>query len=806
VSDYLVAVFVAPLLMWATSLGCGLAVERLVKIRLPNGLVLALGLCVSLVLVFPGYAAGAGYALAIVLLAVVTLAGFVFADGGVRARLNPGWPGIAGIATYVLYMLPVIAYGHWTWSGYDFVNDSAFQMLLAEHLKGFGTVLGDIPQSTGREFLKSYLNTGYPLGSQALLGTFSGLTGASVAVLYQGFISALAAIATITLATLTRRLLTPPRAAVVAFVALAANLTYQYALQGGIKEIALLTTVCAMVALAGEAVCLQQERVRPYVAALLVAVPAAAALAVYNAVALPYIGAVVASIVIAVALISGARQPRRWHVRPWGGALVAGVALTALLAIPSLVTFSTFFNAAQAGQGSSGAGATQFGQLLRPLPLSQVSGVWLAGEYRLPVTPEPAALLTLVGTVALLALLIPGVVWGLRRREGGPLLILGTMGLVLLIVFPRVSPYGQGKLLAIASPAVILVALTALLSARGRLAPLAVLATGALSLAVIASDLLAYGYDRVAPANRIQAIEQVGSKFRGEGPVLWNEFEEYAKVFAAAAHVYSPFEALTPEQVRLRNPTYFYGHAFDLDEELLSFVEAYPIIVTRRSPAGSRPPANYRLAYENRYYLGWRRDPRPRVLRHLPEQQLYSSSAQVSCPAVHSLVSRAPVRTQLVVAEAPRLQWFEPLYSADRPFGWGRVPGQAGAIVANTPGHSAGVLKAPSRGRYAVWVQGDFPRAIRVYVDGRLVGSVSGSNTPMQWLKAATVYLRAGPHRVTVTKEAGRRHFGPEEWGIGVVGAAALQSEEPERLHTLPLARWRELCGAHADWIELVRP
>ena len=116
------------------------------------------------------------------------------------------------------------------------------------------------------------------------------------------------------------------------------------------------------------------------------------------------------------------------------------------------------------------------------------------------------------------------------------------------------------------------------------------------------------------------------------------------------------------------------------------------------------------------------------------------------------------------------------------------------------------MLKAPSRGRYAVWVQGDFPRAIRVYLDGRLVGSVSGSNTPMQWLKAATVYLRAGPHRVTVTKEAGRRHFGPEEWGIGVVGAAALQSEEPERLHTLPLARWRELCGAHADWIELVRP
>ena len=64
--------------------------------------------------------------------------------------------------------------------------------------------------------------------------------------------------------------------------------------------------------------------------------------------------------------------------------------LAAVLAIPSLITFKTFFNAASAGQGCSGVGATQFGQLLRPLPLSQISGVWLAGEYRLPVVPEPA--------------------------------------------------------------------------------------------------------------------------------------------------------------------------------------------------------------------------------------------------------------------------------------------------------------------------------------------------------------------------------------------------------------------------------
>ena len=62
-------------------------------------------------LIYPGYAAGAGDALAIALLVVVALAGFVFARTALRARVNPGWPGAAGLAVYVLYMLPVIAYG-----------------------------------------------------------------------------------------------------------------------------------------------------------------------------------------------------------------------------------------------------------------------------------------------------------------------------------------------------------------------------------------------------------------------------------------------------------------------------------------------------------------------------------------------------------------------------------------------------------------------------------------------------------------------------------------------------------------------
>ena len=342
--------------MWASSVGCGLAVERLLGVRLQNALLLPLGFCTALVLTFPGYVLGAGDALAIVLLLAVALAGLMLSRHELGGRLNPGWAGAAGLAAYVLYMLPVIATGHWTWAGYDFVNDSAFEMLLAEHAKGFGTTLGNIPETSAREFLNSYLNAGYPLGTQTLLGTFSGMTATPVAVLYQGFIAFLAAVGATSLAVIARRLLSARRAALAAFVAVAANLTYQYALQGSIKELGLLATLCATAALAREAITLA----RPYAGAALVAIGRGRDARHLQRRRDP-VPRGRRAVLLLGQLILTQRAPRRALLGP----LALCAALTALLAIPSLVTLQTFFNVAQSGQGASGVGATQYGQLLR---------------------------------------------------------------------------------------------------------------------------------------------------------------------------------------------------------------------------------------------------------------------------------------------------------------------------------------------------------------------------------------------------------------------------------------------------------
>jgi hypothetical protein len=486
--------------------------------------------------------------------------------------------------------------------------------------------------------------------------------------------------------------------------------------------------------------------------------------------------------------------------------VLAAGCLAIVLAVPSLLTFGTFLNVATTGQGSTGVGAIQFGQLLRKLPISQTSGVWLSGEYRLPIPSGLRASLTVVATIVIFLALIPGLLLSLRRRQAGPLMMLGVMGLVLLIVFPRVSPYGQGKLLAIASPAVVLVALSGLMSLRGRLSLPALSITGTLVVAVLASDALAYAHDRVAPTDRIEAVREVGHRFRGQGLVLWNEFEEYAKYLANPAWISAPFEAITPQQVQLRAPTYFYGHYFDLDEELLSFVDGYPIIVTRRSPAASRPPANYTLVYSNKYYLGWRRTPTPEVLRHQPEQTPYSATAPATCMQLKTLVAGAPAGSELLLATSPETAIFSPLSDPSRSAGWDPDPNEPGAVTTNTAGHAEGTVNVHGNGRYSVWVQGDFPRKIYVQVDGRTVGWVAGSNTPGQWLQASSLELSPGVHKVRVFKVPGHRHLGPGEWGDGTIGAVALQRAQPQSLRTVSVGRWRTLCDVQADWVELIRP
>ncbi len=794
----------APVAVWITTVGLGLLVERLARARVTNALLIPLGYCAAVILCLAVYTLGLGNTVLLPIFCVLVVAGLLLARHELPGRLNAGWPLAAGLAAYLLFDLSVIATGHWTFTGYRLEDDVAFELLLTRHLQTYGTTIGPLAPSTAKSFIESFFSTGYPLGAQSYLGAIGGLLHAELASIWQGYLSALAGVGAIAAATLSGRMMDRRLAALAGLLTMAAALTYQYAMQGSVKEVG--TAVAVLCALA--LIRFAMLELRGVAAAVLVAVPLAAILATYNAAGLPYTLALAGTALVASVLVHR-RLPTRAWLRPAG----VGIVVFVVLAAPALKTLAKFFEVATGGFTGSSAAAPPLGQLLRPLPLSEVVGVWLQGDYRIAVAHGFSGAAEVFATVAILLLFALGLVHAVRKRE--PALPMGavTMALVLLIVYPKAIPYVQAKLLAIASPVVVLGAAQGLAAIRAkRLLPVALLAGAGLAVGVLLSDALAYHHDPVAPTSRFIAMRDVGHFLGKRGPVLVSEFDEFADYFAWPTPLWLGTQYPTPENLVLRSPGGLYGQSFDLDAETLPFIESFPYILVRRSPAESRPPANFRLVYANSFYEVWKRTASPQVLAHLPEQQLYSAYAPVSCAQLQTIVHGAPSGSSLLLAQSPEAIGYDVLHATVRSSGWieDPEPYTSDAVTPLTPGSAGKIVHVPRAGRYQVWVQGSFPRALRVTLDGRSVGSVSGWNTPDEWLQAGTVNVGAGKHALDIFRGGGG--FAPGDGGTGSdggkgeIGYVELVADQPERLSTLPPRAWRRLCGVQADWVELVKP
>jgi hypothetical protein len=794
----------APVAVWITTVGLGLLVERLARARLANALLIPLGYCVAVIVCLAVYTLGLGNVVLLPIICVLVVAGLLLARHELPARLNGGWPLAAGLAAYLLFDLSVIATGHWTFTGYRLEDDVAFELLLTRHLQEYGTTIGPLAPSTARSFIESFLSTGYPLGAQSYLGALGGLLHAELASIWQGYLSALAGVGAIAAATLSGRMMDRRVAALAGLLTMAAALTYQYAMQGSVKEVGTAVAVLCALALIRFAIL----ELRGIAAAVIVAVPLAAILATYNAAGLPYTLALAGTALVASVLVHR-RLPSRDWLRPAG----VGIVVFAVLAAPALKTLAKFFEVATGGFTGSSAVAPPLGQLLRPLPLSEVVGVWLQGDYRIAVAPGLSGTAELVATVAILLLFALGLVHAVRRRE--PALPMGavTMALVLLIVYPKAIPYVQAKLLAIASPVVVLGAVQGAAAIRAkRLLPVALLAGASLAAGVLLSDALAYHHDPVAPTSRFIAMRDVGHFLGKRGPVLVSEFDEFAKYFAYPTPVWVGTEYPAPENLVLRSPGGLYAQSFDLDAETLPFVESFPYILVRHSPAESRPPANFRLVYSNSFYEVWKRTSSPKVLAHLPEQPLYGAYAPVACPQLQAMVRGAPLGSSLLLAQSPQAIGYDVLHATVRSSGWieDAEPYTPDAVTPLTPGSAGEIVHVPRAGRYQVWVQGSFPRAIRVTLGGHTVGSVRGWNTPGEWMQAGTTNVSAGAHALDIFRGGGGLAPGDggtgNDGGKGEIGHVELVADQPERLSTVALSAWRRLCGVQADWVELVKP
>jgi peptidoglycan/LPS O-acetylase OafA/YrhL len=151
----LVAWLGLPALLCAVAVGVGLLGERLARVKLSNALLAPLGACAAVCIVLPVYQLGGTFAVAGPLLCLCAAAGLVLGRRGLRKRLLPGWCALAGAATYAMYMAPVVLSGHWTWLGYNFVNDTANNMLFAAYLPDHGIARTDGPPSSATVMIDS---------------------------------------------------------------------------------------------------------------------------------------------------------------------------------------------------------------------------------------------------------------------------------------------------------------------------------------------------------------------------------------------------------------------------------------------------------------------------------------------------------------------------------------------------------------------------------------------------------------------------------------------------------------------------
>jgi hypothetical protein len=812
----LVAWVLFPLLFYVLATGIGLLGVALARVELPDALLAPAGACLAVpVVLLVVELGGAGPALGLSLVAVA-LAGLIAGRGRLPAALTPGWPAVAGLLGFALYMGPVVLSGHWTWLGYNFVNDTASNFAVIEQIARHGTTPDGGLESTRQVVVNGAFAQGYPLGAHGLVAALEWLVPARVEAVYQPWIACQAGFAAMSFAWLARSIGVKVGwvAALVGLTAIGANLTFQYALQGSFKEIALVSVLATGAALARWVL---DARLTVGAVAILAAA-LSAGVGVFTAGATGYAAGLAAVAVVAVLI----ERPKQRFPAVARAAVVAPVVLVVVVA-PVLADSIHFaqkgaevFANTNADLGVALKSPATLGHLARPLPLFQGLGSWFRQDYRFP--PElgiadtlTTAALILAGLLALVAAAVE-----LSRRRLGVLFAVVPALFVYLVATPGLEPYADAKLLVVLSPMAVFAAAVGAWWVYTRVRAVGIVAGVALVLSILVSDALAYRNAHIAPIERMEALRDAAEHGRDRGPWLFPEWEELSKHFGGETPIVASSEPYSPRSVSLRKPAIIFNHSFDLDDMTLKYVNSWDHIMLRRSPEASRPPDGFELTYRNAYYELWdRRKDAPTVLEHMPLQRTGQPAAQPVCQDVRALASRMSPGERLVAARRPLVPTLAvtnpPPYGATAPtempswYRWTDDPTADAAksplVATNGAGTVAGKLDVPA-GTYAVWVKGGGGRPLHVFVDNREVGAVRQINTPGQWLGYGRVTLDAGSHDIRLTRPA--RGFEPGNGVNGPIGGIALEPIVPHPLVTVSRADAESLCGHAWDWIERV--
>jgi hypothetical protein len=803
-----------PAVLVAIGAGWGAVVERAAGGRASGALMVPIGLAAAIVASSLLTAWSVTARAATPVLAVGAVAGLAAARPW--RRFAP-WPALAAGGALLAYGAPVILSGSATFTGYVRLDDTATWLGISDHVLSHGRSLADLPPSSYLLVMTRYIANNYPLGSFMLLGAGHRLTGVDAAWIFQPYLACCGAAVALGLYAIVEPLLRSPRvSALVAFFGAQPALLYGYALWGGIKELTAAFLLVLGAALIARAIGKRPPRARE----LLPLAIAAAALMVTLG---PGSAAWVVPGLI-VLLLAWLVRARRGELPAIARSLIALAVVTAALAVPMWVVLSGYLgNDSNLYATTNSPRSETLANLDQPLSGWQLAGIWPVGDFRVRAPTIATALLiglALIAAVAAIAL-------SLRRgRYAVPAYLGVALAGCAVYYLAHTTPWVLGKALAIASPAVPTAALAgaALLLARRR-AGLVVMF--ALCAGIAWSNALAYHDATLAPRARLLELQHIGGLVAGKGPTLVNEYEIYAaRHFLREGAPVEPAEE-RPVAMPLRRGTFLFKFAWaDLDSFPLSDLLPYRSIVTRRSPAESRPPSLYRLVWQGRYYQLWQRPARTasEIRAHVPLGQSnalpYCGNAlsgvaeplcsvdPVAVPAC-ALLQRLGRRALQEHAQLVAYQRPEPIVARGDdttwPVGWLHQP-ESHDLIARDPGRVTARIVVARADRYGLWLEGNFARGFNVTVDGRDSARVKDQLSEFGgYVHTADMYLTAGVHTVVLTYPHPDLTPGSGDTELTSLVAIALEPSSPaSELITVPAREASRLCGRPLDWIELV--
>jgi hypothetical protein len=305
-----------------------------------------------------------------------------------------------------------------------------------------------------------------------------------------------------------------------------------------------------------------------------------------------------------------------------------------------------------------------------------------------------------------------------------------------------------------------------------------------------------YHGSNLAPTARYDELASLDSRFAGRGPALFTDYDEYALYELRNLDVGGPGFMFPPRSIAQAE-----GQPADLDQVPPATLRAYPLIVTRRDPTASRPPAAYRLLWQGTYYEVWGRRPgAPAALAHVG--LVGGLSAQ--CSRVEHVARLAESHGgQLIGASPPEIVGIDVARASHPAWRESRL-----GLLMSRPGHLTARFVVPRAGTWDLWLQGEIMPAVGVSVDGRQISSISGQLTGVatdpDTMAPLHARLSAGSHQVTITRGSGNP-LAPGAGGSAILDSIFLTpagAGSQARLHVTPAAQWRSLCGEPLEWIE----